>query len=54
VALKEYSDGFAACPRNQLALNRFLGDQAHGPSRLTFGRVAAHHGDNALLFRRRQ
>src|SRR5665213_1189125 len=41
-ALSSYS-------RNQFPLHRFLGHQTHGPSGKTLRRIAADHGDNALL-----
>ena len=49
--MEEDTDGLAAGPRHQFLLNRLLGDQTDSPSRLAFGRVAANHRDNTLLFR---
>ena len=40
--------------RDQFPLHRFLGDQAHGPPRLPLRRLAANHGNDALLLRRIQ
>ncbi len=42
-------DRFPPHSRNQLPLDRLLGDQSHGPTCLPLGRFGAHHGDNALL-----
>lgn len=42
-------DRFSPHPGDQFPLDRLLGDQSHGPACLTFWRIAAHHGDDALL-----
>ena len=49
MACEENPNGFPACPRNQLSLDRLLHDQANRPSRPAFRRVTADHGDDALL-----
>src|SRR5262245_33632112 len=49
VVQKENADSFSSYPGCQLALDGFLGDEAHGPSGGALGRVAANHGDDALL-----
>jgi len=46
--------GFPSDARDEFALHGFLRDEAHCPSRSTFGRIAADHGDDALSFRVRQ
>jgi len=49
VALQQHPDCLSARARNQLALDGLLGHQAHGPTRAPFRRLAADHGDDALL-----
>ena len=51
MAAQQHPDCFAANLRDQLALDRLLGDQAHCPTSLTTRRIAAHHRDNPLLLR---
>src|SRR5688572_12617653 len=49
VAFEQDPDCLSAHAGNQFALDRFLGDQAHRPASPAFRRLAAHHGDDALL-----
>jgi len=51
VAAQQHPDCFAPHLRDQLSLDRLLGDQAHGPTSLPSRWIATHHGDHALLFR---
>ena len=49
MVFQQHSDCLSARARNQLALDRLLGHQAHGPTRTPFRRFAADHGHHALL-----
>jgi hypothetical protein len=46
---EQNKDGFPAHARHQSPFDGFSGDQSHGPAGEAFGRIAADHGDNALL-----
>jgi hypothetical protein len=49
VVEQQNPNGLSSDSRNQFPLHRFLGYQSHGPSGKTRWRIAAYHGDNALL-----
>jgi hypothetical protein len=49
VGEKQDSDGFPPHAGNQLALDGFLGHQAHGPPGAAFGGITTHHRDNPLF-----
>ncbi len=49
-ALKKRPNGLSTGSRHELALDRFLGNQPHRPARSVFGRITAHHGNDALFF----
>jgi len=51
MAAQQHPDCLASNLRDQLSLDRFLGDQAHGPTSLPGRWIAAHHSDDPLLFR---
>jgi hypothetical protein len=47
---QQQPDGFSPYFRNEAAFYRFLGHQTDSPTGMACGRVAADHGDDALLF----
>jgi len=49
VAEQENADSLSSHPRNQSPFDGFLRHQTYGPTGATFGRVAAHHGDDPLF-----
>src|SRR3954452_8415416 len=49
VVEEQNPDGFSSHPWHQFPLDRFLRYQSHRPSGATCRRMAANHGDDALL-----
>ena len=54
VAAQQHPDCFPPHLWNQFSFHRLFGDQTHRPARLALRRIAAHHGNDPLLFRRIQ
>ena len=47
--MQQNPDCLPPCFGDQFALDGFLDDQTHGPARPAFRRLAADHGNDALL-----
>ena len=49
MTFQKHPNGLSPRPRHELALDRFWGDQPHRPARSARRRIAARHGEEALL-----